>query len=349
MYYKTDANGNIKFNVAKYRNIGIYIKNDGTLEGMNENIFARHLCRTFDIAVLDDTRLYQYKDNYWQPLSDMEISRILRDYFNQLIPDGWSSGIANLYKSAYFLEMPRTDNLTPADDYININNGLYYFGDKWALIPHSKRIFTTTRIPINYYDGVDPGCPTFESFIYDISCKDDELVMLLQEIMGYCLSNSTDAHKFAIFYGKGRNGKSVYMKVLTALIGKMNISNIQLKNFGNSFELASIVDKRVNISSENEFEGKHMRTDLFKSISAGDEIQINAKHQQPFTYKPFAKLIFAVNKMPRTLDVSEGYMDRLLLVPFDMKYVDEPKNNKQGKRDPQLTKKLLKELDGIFV
>jgi putative DNA primase/helicase len=346
MFVLTNAQGLEVIDFTKYEHAGLYLNDKGYLEDININAYARHLRNVFEIAIRYDSRFYQHKDKYFQLITDLELRRILYDYFNFLIPDGWSLKLENAYLEAYKRVIPRAEDLITGDEYANLVNGLFSFND-WKLHPHSKKIFTTTRIPVTYNENSE--CPTFIEFLFDVFNNDESLVNLIQELMGYTLTNATQAHRFCIMYGRGRNGKSVLLNIITALVGKENVSNITLKSFGAPFELANIVDKRVNIASESDLAGASLKTDKIKAIVAGDSIQINPKNEKPFSHTPITKLIFAVNQMPSSTDTSEGFTDRLMIIPFDKKYVANPQNEMQGKRDPNLTDKLLKELDGIFI
>jgi len=342
----TDSQGQSVLDYDKYRKIGIRFDDDGDIEDFNPNAFARHLCRTFDIAIRYDILYYLYKDNYYQAVTELELKRLLYNYFNSLVPDAWTTSFEYGYLAAYKRLMPRCEELISGIDVINLTNGIFSVSSG-KLLPHDKKIFTATQIPVEYNE--DSDCPVFKDFLYDIFNQDKSLVSITQELMGYCLTNSTQAHKFFLLFGTGRNGKSVLLKVITALVGADNTCNLSLKSFGIPFELAEIVDKRVNISTESEVHGATLRTDKLKAIVAGDSIQINPKNEKPFSHLPITKLIFAINRLPATADTSEGFVDRLIILPFDKKYVPNPKNDMQGKLDPNLKDKLLLELDGIFI
>jgi putative DNA primase/helicase len=111
--------------------------------------------------------------------------------------------------------------------------------------------------------------------------------------------------------------------------------------------LADIVDKRINIATESN--RISIQTEKLKMISAGDSILINAKNEKPFSYTPSAKLVFAMNHLPSTTDTSDGFMDRLIILPFRNKYVYEPTNPWERIIDPDLLDRLTEELDGILV
>jgi putative DNA primase/helicase len=83
-----------------------------------------------------------------------------------------------------------------------------------------------------------------------------------------------------------------------------------------------------------------MESTYFKAISAGDPINAAFKHQNPFDFIPFCKLIFAANKLPRVLDNSDGFFRRVLPVQFKRQFLDDA--------DVDLEAKLDAELSGIF-
>jgi putative DNA primase/helicase len=175
------------------------------------------------------------------------------------------------------------------------------------------------------------------------------LVNFIQEMMGYCLSNSVKAHKFFFLVGDGSNGKSVLCDVLTELAGGVaNVSNVALRNFSKQFALSQIMDKTLNISTENEIEGS-LDTQTLKAIVSGEAMQMEEKFKMPVSHRPTAKLIFAVNTLPKTGDLSFGFGRRVICIPFNMRFVEgKPKNENEREADPYLIDRLKGELDGIF-
>lgn len=144
---------------------------------------------------------------------------------------------------------------------------------------------------------------------------------LLQEIVGYCLTAETRAEKGFYFYGSGCNGKSLLTKIITELVGKENISNESINGMSRRFGLQSLIGKTVNISAENELkDGKAVNTENMKALISGDNVTIDIKHKQPIEYKPICKLIFLVNSLPNTTDVTYGYFRKIIIVPFNRKF-----------------------------
>jgi len=106
------------------------------------------------------------------------------------------------------------------------------------------------------------------------------------------------------------------------------------------FHRASLYNKLLNISSELEI-NELMGSGYFKSIASGDTIDAAFKFRDSFSFTPYARLIFAMNDLPKSRDRSHGYYRRFLIVPFNKEF-------KGSQADRTLGKKLILELDGIF-
>ena len=179
-------------------------------------------------------------------------------------------------------------------------------------------------------------------FINEITRGNDELIKVLQEIIGYCLTGETKAEKAFYFYGGGSNGKSVLAKIIKALVGTENVTRITLEKLGQPFGLQSIIGKTVNIAAENELGSSRVNTENLKSVISGDAMTINIKYQAAVEYTPMCKLIFLVNSLPNTADATHGYFRKVMIVPFNRKFSEE-------ERDVDLFDKLKgNELPGIL-
>lgn len=197
------------------------------------------------------------------------------------------------------------------------------------------------QIPIEYNSNAK--CDLFLKCIGDITENDPELISVIQEIIGYCLTSETRAEKAFYFYGSGANGKSLLAKIINELVGKENVSNVSITGMSRQFGLQSIIDKTVNISAENEVkDNSGVNTENLKAVISGDNITVDIKHKDPIDYKPICKLIFLVNSLPNTSDLTHGYFRKILIVPFNRKFDGNDK-------DVNLFEKIKKsEMSGIL-
>ncbi|MBD3296505.1 MAG: DNA primase, partial [Candidatus Omnitrophica bacterium] len=64
--------------------------------------------------------------------------------------------------------------------------------------------------------------------------------------------------------------------------------------------------------------------------------------KKPFKFRPFCKLLFAMNNMPRIDDKTSALFRRLIILRFERQFKEE-------EQDRELSYKLEEELDGIFL
>ena len=221
---------------------------------------------------------------------------------------------------------------------VNLKNGVLNL-ETMELTPHSMENGFRYCLPYDY----DPlaKAPFFENFLIQIMKGRTDLIQVILEFFGYCLSSEDCwAHKSMIFTGEGSNGKSTLMDVLKEVAGKANYSTLTFKDINNEASRRMIDGKLFNLSEETPTYAI-MESSLYKNMISGGEITVKMLYKQPYAIKNKAKIIFAANELPRTKDTSRGFFRRLLIVPFDKLFEGDNK-------DPFIKEKLLTELPGIL-
>ena len=138
----------------------------------------------------------------------------------------------------------------------------------------------------------------------------------------------TDLQLAFFFYGPtARNGKSTLIEIINKMIGKSNICHVTMQQLCERFSSSLIVGKLLN--TETEIEQNAIKSiEMFKKITTSDEITVEQKYLNPETVKPFCKLIFASNVLPKLDNIyDEGYYRRLFILPFNKRFTDEEVNN----------------------
>jgi putative DNA primase/helicase len=222
---------------------------------------------------------------------------------------------------------------------INLKNGLINIdAPHEGLIPHDPRHIHSFQLPIAY--DPDAECPRFERFLQE-KAPDSDVRALIQEIFGYCLIPSSEFQKAFVFYGGTETGKSTLLHILGALVGKDNRCAVNFGRLTDQFYVRLLDGKLVNITSEVSI-SEVAAEGVLKEIIAGDEISGARKHQDPYFFTPFCRLILACNDLPKSRDASKAFFRRFLVVPFD---IPTPDNQK----DPKLAAHIVShELDGVF-
>lgn len=212
------------------------------------------------------------------------------------------------------------------------------------LLPHNKNQYLTKIAPVTY----DPTAmaPLWESFLREIFGNNIELIRFIQRCIGYFLTGITKERMVFIWYGIGRNGKSVLLKIVLSLLGKDYGATLATqtlmakKQDGPRNDLAALRGKRLAAASESE-EGDRLAVGLIKQATGGECINSRFLFREFFEYDPQYKLILVTNHPPVVTDTNEGIWDRIVLLPFEVRIPLEKVNK-------DLTEQLKKEMPGIL-
>jgi len=195
-------------------------------------------------------------------------------------------------------------------------------------------------------------CPNWKHFLNEVlvtketsndeePIPDQDLIDLIQEMFGYSLLSHNLLEKTFFLYGNGLNGKSKVIQTLKMLLPQQLVSCETLSRLTtNRFATASLVGKRINITSEED--SKYLASDIFKMMVSGEEISGERKFEGSFKFKPTLKFIFATNKIPTFDTIDEAIKRRLVIIPFFRKIPEH-------KKDIDLFERKLKpEMAGIL-
>lgn len=219
---------------------------------------------------------------------------------------------------SYRIDREEFDN-TPS--LINFENCIYDINGR-VRIPHKSQYLFTSVIPINYHPELEYKESIVEKFILDITESDKKKILLIQEMCGYCLFKKYNLQKAFLLVGEGANAKSTLLELLVRMLGKKNVSDASIEDISSSnrFIAYRLYGKSANISSEI---GKKIlnTTSLFKSLTGGDRITGERKFHHSFEFYNFAKLIFAINRVPTVLDNSEAFYRRWIPIQFSQVFI----------------------------
>jgi len=220
---------------------------------------------------------------------------------------------------------------------INLINGTFDTAS-FTLLRHNPEDDFLYTLPFNY--DAKAICPQFNSYLSEV-LPDKTSRIVLQEYIGYIFLN-IKLEKVAILYGSGANGKSVFLDIITALLGKENISNISMANLTreDGRYTANIATTLLNICTD--ISNVINDSAIFKAMASGEAINAKPLYKDSYKLEEYAKLIFACNELPNTIDYSDGFFRRFLIINFPIQIEKE-------KQDPELANKIISnELSGIL-
>lgn len=209
---------------------------------------------------------------------------------------------------------------TPATEanWIAFRNGLLNIYDD-TFVPFSHEHVITNKIDWDYnpnaYDELT------DKTLDRISCNDPQIRMLLEEMIGYTMFRRNELGKAFILTGTGSNGKSTFLNMLKTMLGKRNVSVLDLKKLNDRFSTVMLFGKLANIGDDISEEFVTDAAD-FKKIVTGETIDAEQKGQPKFEFEPYVKLLFSANNIPRIGKGRDSHaiLRRLIIVPFNAKF-----------------------------
>jgi P4 family phage/plasmid primase-like protien len=128
---------------------------------------------------------------------------------------------------------------------------------------------------------------------------------------------------FMIAYGEAGTGKSVFVDVLTHLLGHNNVSAVPLERWDDPHYVVETYGRMLNVTDESESKIEEVVESHIKHYTGGTVYQFKRMYEKPFTSYPTAKLMIVTNHLPAFRDVSNGIWRRILIVPFNFVVPEE--------------------------
>jgi putative DNA primase/helicase len=201
--------------------------------------------------------------------------------------------------------------------------------------------FITQRVYIS--PRVNFSTPVWDRFLDEITVGDTALAAFLVRLGSLCLTGLPWQSLFFLI-GSGRNGKGVYLRLLTKILGRMSwpLRPAQLTASKLGFDdskrmLVNFKGKRL-ITCNESIKG-NLNLPLLKLISGGDELTGAKMRQDEIQFKPTHKILLPTNEKPQ-LPADDAFIGRTRMVPFLASFV--------GREDRTLEDRLEKELPGIL-
>ena len=300
-------------------------------------MLAEYIVKKFEIVTVGEREfeMYVYRDGmYFQAVNEIiypEMQRILGRAITR------SAKLETFSKIVGMTMRSRDVFASVPLNLINLTNGVYDRDTK-TLLPHSPAYYFTHQFPIIY--NPEATCTLTEQFLTDI--LDDEQRTIIEEWMGYFFHRIYSIKKAIIFVGEGDTGKTTLLNIITALLGKQNISSVSLQKMtGDRFAASSLFEKHGNLVDELSARDIS-ETGNFKIATGGGSISGERKYGNMFMFENFSKLTFATNRIPDVKDFNdEPYFNRWIVLHFEQPIKKKIPNFAATLTTPQ-------ELSGLF-
>lgn len=191
--------------------------------------------------------------------------------------------------------------------------------------------------------AVEPDCPTWKTFIAQVTQGDAGYARFLQQFCGYCLTGTTREHALLFAFGQGGRGKGTFIGTVVGIL-KDYAATAPIETFIDSrgerhpTELAMLRGARLVTASETE-QGRSWAEAKLKMLTGGDKIAARFMRGDFFEFTPTFKLMIIGNHRPTLRNVGDAERRRFNLAPFD---------HKPAVPDPLLSEKLKSEWPAIL-
>ncbi len=188
-------------------------------------------------------------------------------------------------------------------------------------------------------------CPRWLLFLNEITDGDEALVGFIRRAVGYSLTGRTDEACIFLIVGRGRNGKTLLIEIIRALLGPYAAAAdfttfTERRSEAARNDLARLQGIRLVTASESA-RGTVLDEALIKSATGGDTVSARFLYREFFEFRPVMKVWLVSNHLPMIRGDDLGIWRRIRLVHL-------PKPIPFDKVDPKLGEKLHGELPGIL-
>ena len=311
-----------------------YDKIDNESSGEKASIILELYEKYNFVYIIETKEFLFYKDGIYQDFANELIEREVESMFPNLKKSKEIKEIVDAIKRQNHHSMNEFDKDV---NILNLQNGLYNILTE-ELRPHDPTYLSRIQHPIVFEPNAES--PKFEKFLSEIIDEENQRKILIYLAANTFYRNNTYPY-IAILYGIGKNGKSVFVNLLSEMLGESNRSAVNLKNLmENRFSKVQLAQKNANFDSE--LTSLTIRdTAALKQLASDDLVYVEDKYKRGYSTHLYAKLWFNGNKMPDVKDDTDGWFRRTVPIIFPHQFSGENENT-------NLLNELIEEKNGIF-
>jgi len=297
--------------------------------------------------IYDKNHLFWYWNGHsYEMIDETDLLKIVNEIsmFSGVINNKIKSQLIEAFKLEGRKQLEKVNS--PKKTWISFLNGIYDISTGEIIKPLPS-YFITNTIPHNISNFEET--PTIDKLFKEWYPQNPEL---LYEICAYAMLDEYPIHRIFVLFGRGRNGKGTFIRLLKKLIGSKNCCSTDLYRLISSrFETARLYKKKLALLGETDYKSIE-RSDILKSLSGQDPIPAEYKNKPNFDFENYAKIIIATNSLPPTKDKTLGFYSRWIILKFENVYdsnkdvlgdIQEWEFENLCKKCVKILRKLLKE------
>lgn len=241
---------------------------------------------------------------------------------------------------------------------ISCKNGLVDLstGEMRKSVPEDN---ITKYIDVEYDPDADSS--DFEKFLRQITSNKagevEDIYNYLKWCIGYAMQGNPRNKMFIILYGPhGYNGKSLLMNTISEVLEYYAVTmdkNVVLEgpkktSGSHSTEICRLENCRFGILSDTNEDAIIDDGQMKQLTGVTDKLSVREIYGKQKEFTPVFVPFISTNH-PIQINLSDRAMyERLVLIPFVLSFVDNPKKNYEKKNDPSLAEKFKKNKRGVL-
>jgi putative DNA primase/helicase len=216
--------------------------------------------------------------------------------------------------------------------------------------------FIKTACPTPF-TGLETESPLWDSFLQSIFGDDPGIIGFMARLFGHAIVGRILEHKLPILHGQGRNGKGKMLGVLRHVLGdlaapidtEMLLESRSSRNAsGPSPDIMHLRGRRLVWGSETS-QGRKLNLNMVKMLTGDDELVGRPPHgTRNITFRPSHTMFLLTNALPHAPGNDYALWQRLVIIPFQYSFVDNPAMPNEKPADKEIEDKLKTETSGIL-
>ena len=229
--------------------------------------------------------------------------------------------------------------------FVAVKNGVLDL-EKIRIIPHNPDYKLTFALNANF--NTQAAAPAWLKFLNDVQ-PESEMQDFIQRLMGATLLGANDIQKFPVFYGRGGNGKSVFVDAIVSLFDELSVklptSALMMNNNNNDKTQNELFRARAArfLYATETAQNNTLNESVIKDITGGEKITARALYKETIEYYPRFVPFLIGNYRPNIKTADYGTWRRVLLIPWNVEIAPEKRIDKT-----KLIMSFMSEADGVL-
>jgi len=167
-------------------------------------------------------------------------------------------------------------------------------------------------------------CPAWLEYLGRVQ-PDDEVRAFLKRFCGSLLTGLQPEQSFVFFHGVGANGKSVFLRVWSDLLGpdysftaRKALFFLNRKSLEHAMpnDISDLEGMRLVTSTEQT--GKYWNLEFLKAFTGGERLHGRQLYERGRNMKPTGKVVASANSEPTLSEFDEALRRRFICVPWNV-------------------------------